>query len=175
MDKQHKKVLLLSQSYQPIKAITWERAFCLFMINKAEIISYYDNWFINTVSKSFSVPSVIRLLSKTQFKSSKIKFSRSNIYKRDSYRCLYCGNKFKEDDLTMDHVIPRSLGGRTTWINIVSSCFPCNSKKSNRTPQQAQMKLIEQPRYPGNFMGENFIRFFIDEVPDDWKMWVVSR
>jgi 5-methylcytosine-specific restriction endonuclease McrA len=76
------------------------------------------------------------------------KFSRTNVYRRDANRCQYCDRKFKTEDLTLDHVVPKSKGGEMEWENIALACIPCNSKKDNRTPQQAGMKLIREPFKP---------------------------
>jgi len=76
------------------------------------------------------------------------KFSRHNVYRRDRNKCQYCGNKFKTDELTLDHVIPKSKGGEMTWENIALACIPCNAKKDNRTPKQAGMMLIREPYRP---------------------------
>lgn len=164
-----KKVLLLSSSFLPIKTIGWERAFYLLCLEKAEAISYYDDWSVKTISKDYSVPSILRLTSDIKIRATKIKFSRKNIYRRDKNVCMYCGIKHPDGDLTLDHVIPRSLGGKTTWTNIVSCCLKCNTKKANKTPQQANMKLLSKPIYPEMKHG-SIIRYYIDEnqIPKEW-------
>lgn len=171
--KKTNKVLLLDQSYRAIKAITWQRALVLFYLEKAEVIKYRDDWTVNSATEAHKVPSIVRLIKNTRIKTSKIKFSRTNIYKRDAFKCMYCGNKFHDHELTLDHVVPKSKGGGTSWVNVVSSCFPCNSQKKNRTPQQANMRLLEQPKYPGNnFSGASIIKFYIDDIPEEWNMWL---
>ena len=76
------------------------------------------------------------------------KFSRRNIYRRDRYRCCYCNRRFHTEDLTLDHVVPKSKGGRMTWKNIVLACLPCNARKDNRTPKEAGMRLVREPYEP---------------------------
>jgi len=76
------------------------------------------------------------------------KFSRTNLYRRDRNQCQYCGKKGKTEDMTMDHVVPKEKGGEATWQNIVLACIPCNQRKKNRTPEQAKMKLLREPRQP---------------------------
>ena len=77
-----------------------------------------------------------------------IPFNRENVFARDEYRCMYCGYEFPPKLLTFDHVIPKHQGGKMTWTNIVTACFTCNSKKRNRTPEEASMELIKQPYQP---------------------------
>lgn len=164
------KTLLLNQGYQPIKVISWMRAICLWCRNKAEIIESFDVN-VNSPSASFKMPAVIRLLHQTKMMQIKLKFSRSNIYKRDNYICQYCGDPCTEKQLTLDHIIPKSMGGRTTWTNIASACMNCNTKKANRTPQQAGMKLIQQATYPGWL--HNSPRYFnVREIPPEWEPWL---
>ena len=94
-----------------------------------------------------------------------IKFTRSHIYKRDSYTCQYCGRTRTQKDLNFDHVTPKSNGGRTSWDNIVTSCYSCNTKKRNRTPEQAGMKLLRAPEKPSwqEMVNKDIISEMIDE------------
>jgi 5-methylcytosine-specific restriction endonuclease McrA len=94
-----------------------------------------------------------------------------NIYARDNYRCQYCGLKCTIDELTYDHVVPRSKGGRTTWENIVSACYLCNRRKANRTPVEAGMKLLSVPARP-TWMPAVQIRVSARSVPDAWRDYV---
>lgn len=166
------KVLLLDQSFAPVKVVNWQKALCLVFLEKAEVVSINENFSVRSATASHPVPSIIRLVNKAKIKPSKIRFSRLNIYKRDNFKCQYCGNFFNVKELTLDHVVPRSKGGKTSWINVTSSCYPCNSKKRDKTPQQANMRLLTQPKYPSYFSGASIIRFYLDEVPEDWKMWL---
>ena len=94
-----------------------------------------------------------------------------NIYARDNYRCQYCGAKCTIDELTYDHVVPRSAGGKTTWENIVSACYTCNRRKANRTPAQAGMALRSTPARP-TWMPSVQIRVSARSVPDAWRDYV---
>ena len=94
------------------------------------------------------MPRIIRLLGYDKLPRQDVKFNRRNIYARDSSRCQYCGKKFSTTELSLDHIIPRSQGGRTTWENIVCCCVRCNVKKGGRTPEQAHMHLIAKPHKP---------------------------
>jgi 5-methylcytosine-specific restriction endonuclease McrA len=106
----------------------------------------YD-W-IHTVRFQIAVPRIIRLLGYDKLPRQDVKFNRRNIYARDGSKCQYCGKKFPTTDLSLDHVVPRSQGGKSTWDNIVCCCIKCNVKKGGRTPEQAHMHLITKPVKP---------------------------
>lgn len=104
--------------------------------------------YIRTVTKIIKAPRVIILLRYGGFHRKRPKFNRFNIFRRDGGKCQYCGREFPKRDLTIDHVIPRSLGGTSRWDNVVCSCGSCNRKKGGRTPEQAKMKLLTRPGEP---------------------------
>src|SRR4051812_6037565 len=141
------RTLLLTQGYEPIQIISWQRAITLLALDKVDVIEQYDDE-IRAVSIAMQVPAVVRLRKAFPRKAKPVKFSRVNIYARDGHRCQYCGVRCTTADLTYDHVIPRSKGGLTTWENIVSACYVCNRKKANRTPPEAGMKLLSTPARP---------------------------
>ena len=116
------RTLLLSQGYEPLATISWQRAVSLLTLGKVEVVEEYDR----TLRSTFLV----------------IKMAR------DRWKCQYCGSKVKTHEMTMDHVVPRSQGGTTCWENIVTSCEPCNAAKADRTPEQAKMKLRKKPARP---------------------------
>lgn len=161
------RTLLLSQSYEPIKVISWRRAFILLTLGKVEVLEEYDEN-VRSVNLMFKVPAVVRLLRAFRRHRKPVKFSRVNIYARDKYRCQYCSNKSPIADLTYDHVIPRAQGGKTTWQNIVTCCYSCNGNKGNRTPQQAGMKLRRKPVQP-RWVPAVTIRISTSSVPDAWR------
>lgn len=103
---------------------------------------------IRTVRFDIAVPRIIRVLTYNRIPKQDVKFNRRNIYARDRNRCQYCGGKFSTSDLSLDHVIPRSQGGPTTWENLVCCCLTCNVRKGGRTPAQAHMRLVTQPVKP---------------------------
>jgi 5-methylcytosine-specific restriction endonuclease McrA len=106
-----------------------------------------DDW-IRAVNFRIQVPRVIRLLKYDRVPRNIVKFNRRNVFLRDENRCQYCSGKFSTNDLSLDHVIPRSRGGKTTWENIVSACLRCNVRKGGRTPQEAGMRLYREPHQP---------------------------
>ncbi len=114
---------------------------------KAEFEPDGFDW-VHTVRFPIAVPRIIRLLGYDKLPKQDVKFNRRNIFARDGNRCQYCGKKFSTVDLSLDHVLPRSQDGKSTWTNIVCCCIKCNVKKGGRTPEQANMKLITVPVKP---------------------------
>jgi 5-methylcytosine-specific restriction endonuclease McrA len=141
------QTLMLSQGYEPIKVVSWQRAITLLTLGKVEVIEEYDHE-VRSTSVILKMPAVVRLLNAFRRRKGPIKFSRINIYGRDHFRCQYCSAKITMASGTFDHVIPRTQGGQTTWKNIVTCCGACNSKKGGRTPQQSGMQLRATPFQP---------------------------
>ncbi len=161
------RTLLLSQGYEPIKVISWQRAITLLFLGKVEVLEEYAQG-VHSVNLVIKIPAVVRLLRAFRRHAKPVKFSRVNIYARDHYRCQYCKKRANISDLTYDHVIPRSQGGKTEWTNIVSCCYDCNRKKGGRTPHQAGMKLLAPPAQP-NWVPAITIRISMRSVPDAWR------
>lgn len=164
------RTLLLTQGYEPIKIISWQRAMTLLTLDKVDVVEEYDLE-IRGTSMILNVPAVVRLRKAFRRFAKPVKFSRVNIYARDEYRCQYCGRKCSIDELTYDHVVPRSRGGRTSWDNIVSCCYVCNAKKANRTPAEAKMLLRTTPIRPA-WIPSVQIRVSNKSVPDAWRDYV---
>ena len=164
------RTLLLSQGYEPIKIIPWQRAMTLVTLDKVDIVEEYDT-LVRATSMIVQVPAVVRLRKAYRRHAKPVKFSRVNIYARDGYRCQYCGARCAIDQLTYDHVIPRSRGGRTTWDNIVSCCYACNARKANRTPAEARMTLRASPARP-SWIPSVQIRVSAQSIPDAWRDYV---
>lgn len=161
------QTLVLDQGYAPVKVISWQRAIQMLFLNKVEIIEEYDEH-VHSTFLVIKIPAVVRLLNKFLHRRKPVKFSRVNIYGRDDYKCQYCGVKMRMSELTYDHVIPRSLGGKTTWTNIVTACESCNARKGGRTPAQAHMKLRSQPVQPKNLSVMVF-EISRETVPAAWR------
>ena len=143
------QTLLLNATYEPLKVVDWRKAITMLCQGKVEVVSEYDRE-VRSVSVTFKLPSVIRLLRYITIKRriDYVPFSRANIYARDGHRCQYCGVEHPVGDLTFDHVLPVSQGGKKNWENIVTSCIDCNRRKGGRTPAQAGMRVIRQPSRP---------------------------
>ena len=140
-----KQVLVLNQDFRAVSVCSVERAFVLLYLHKAETVKDYENMFLHTVSSAYPFPSIIKLNKYVQFNRKKIPLNRQNILKRDNGCCQYCG---KKTELTLDHVFPKSRGGKTEWTNLVAACIKCNSKKGDRTPEEAGMVLKKKPVKP---------------------------
>ncbi len=140
-------VLLLNASYEPLKVISWQRAVTLFFSDKVEIVEEYSHE-IRSVSLAIKAPSVVRLLSYVNIGQKSPPLSRFNIFARDGFKCQYCTKPLNTGTATLDHVLPRSKGGKTRWTNVVCCCKPCNTKKGSKTPEQAGMKLLKKPEQP---------------------------
>ena len=164
------QTLLLTNGYEPLQVIGWQRAITLLALDKVDVVEEYDAE-IRAVSLVVRVPAVLRLRKAFRRFARPVKFSRVNIYARDGYRCQYCGQTCTTSELTYDHVIPRSRGGRTCWENIVSACYACNRRKANRTPAEAGMKLLSMPARP-TWMPSVAIRVSARSVPDAWRDYV---
>ncbi len=133
--------LKLDAAWQPLEIISSYKAFNMCYSGRAKVVSGF-------VVNGIKVPSVIVLHNYIRKFPFRLSCNRRNVFWRDNYQCQYCGFVFKFDDLTMDHVTPKSKGGEKSWENIVTSCKTCNSKKRDRTPKEAKMPLIKKPHSP---------------------------
>lgn len=157
-------VLVLNRSYLPIHVTSVKRAFRMVYQGIARVVDEqyrsfdFDSWgdlsvaahhdCVGLVSRFIRVPRVIVLMGYNRVPKRRVRFNRLNIYARDNNTCQYCGKRFPKRHLNLDHVVPRSRGGKSTWENVVCSCFKCNRKKGGRTPIEAGIKLICKPRRP---------------------------
>lgn len=143
-------VLVLNYDYTPLNVTTTRRGFVLVDKGKAEVIKSDDNPIVAGY-QTYVRPVIIRLLHYIKHKIRHVRPNRMRIYKRDNYECIYCGSV---KQLTLDHVIPKSRGGKNTWDNLVTCCFTCNLKKGNKTPDEAKMVMRTKPYIP-NILTEN--------------------
>lgn len=141
------RTLVLTPWYTPHKIVPWQKAVTQLFTGDVEVVEEYDDMLCSP-SLSMRTPSVVRLKRPIGKMKRGVKFSRQNVLTRDGFQCQYCGTKGDYDTLNYDHVMPRHQGGKTDWENIVASCYPCNGKKANRTPEQAGMVLISRPKKP---------------------------
>ncbi len=157
----------MNLSYEPLKVIDWRKAITLLCLGKVEVIEEYGRD-IRSVSVTIRLPSVVRLLRLVKRPKSPVRFSRRNIYARDRHRCQYCGRRFPTEDLTYDHVLPRSRGGRTEWKNIVTCCVTCNRKKGGKTPEEAGMRLVRKPSRP-TWVPAVRLTLGVKQIPSTWR------
>ncbi|MBM3838034.1 MAG: HNH endonuclease [Verrucomicrobia bacterium] len=165
----NQQVLVLNRLWQAVNVCSARRALTLLFEGRAQaVLGAHDGSFqtfnfnqwqdfserqphpesIHTISFRIRVPRVILLVLFDRLPKKEVKFTRFNVFERDENTCQYCGGVFDRKDLNLDHVIPKHRGGPTSWENIVCSCVPCNTKKANRTPQEAGMHLIRKPKRP---------------------------
>jgi 5-methylcytosine-specific restriction endonuclease McrA len=157
-------VLVLNRSFYPVHVTTVRRAFCLLYNGIAKVVDAQYNLFdfkswtavslslsdevIGTVDRFIKVPRVIIILTFDKFPKRGVRFNRYNIFTRDRDICQYCGEHFPRGELSLDHVVPISRGGRTTWSNVICCCVECNKRKGGRIPKEAGMKLLKKPVKP---------------------------
>jgi 5-methylcytosine-specific restriction endonuclease McrA len=143
-------------------------------LGKVEVIEHSRDRTIKTVSRELPMPAVVRVLRRFRRDRQALRFSRANIYARDGFTCQYCGQVGLTEDLTFDHVLPRSAGGKTCWENIVTCCVPCNHRKANRTPEQARMHLRRRPIRPRHLPTVT-VQMDRRHVPEEWRpYWNVT-
>ncbi len=141
----YEPVLVLNANFEPLNVCNTRRAIGLMMTGKASLV-LNGRGEIKTVSRSFPRPSIIRLERMVKRPRPRVKLTKREVLRRDDYTCQYCGQKTTH--LTIDHVIPRHLGGAHDWSNLVAACPSCNHRKGGRTLEQAQMRLMRQPSEP---------------------------
>ncbi|SIS80600.1 HNH endonuclease [Phaeovulum vinaykumarii] len=150
-DLAHLRTLVLNAdmqplSWAPLSVWSWQTAFVAVMQERVIQVKTYDDVVARSGSGAFEVPAVVAL--KRYRKRRKVAFTRYHLFLRDEFRCQYCGGRFSARELTFDHVVPRSRGGRTSWENIVACCSADNLRKGNKTPREAGMKLMRVPFEP---------------------------
>lgn len=167
MDIINSPVLVLNQSYEPLDLCRTRRAIVLIIRGKAEVLEN-SRGELHSVNRAFQIPSVIRLVYMVKRPHHQKKLSRLEVFNRDEYTCQYCGRETKE--LTLDHVVPRRRDGMYAWDNIVSACIRCNRQKGGRTPDEAGMRLLHQPRPPRN---DGFsIPYHLVNSHDEWQKYL---
>ncbi|KAL3824629.1 hypothetical protein ACJIZ3_020658 [Penstemon smallii] len=164
---------------RPVNVVCWKRAICLEFMDKADVLEYYDQT-VNSPSGSFYIPAVLRvphLLQVVKRRKVKKGLSRKNIFHRDNFTCQYCSSI---ENLTIDHVLPIARGGKWTWENLVAACAKCNSKKGQKTVEEANMKLKNVPRAPKDYeilaipLTYHTIKMMKlrKEMPDEWRQYL---
>ncbi len=168
------RVLVLNASYEYLNIAKWQRAIKLIFSDKAKVLEEGDRT-INSQNLKMFVPSVIRMNYYVKKPEERVPLSRSNIFARDFYCCQYCGKKFDQDSLTIDHIIPRSAGGKDSWDNVVSACKECNSKKANNFLNDIGMKVLKKPKKPkyapklNAYFREEWAKYLNIELEGDRK------
>lgn len=167
------RVLALSANYEPIGTITWQKAISLLCTDKIITLEEYDQE-IRSPSNVFKIPSVIVMKNAKFKKINSIRFSRKNVWLRDEGRCQYCSKSINIKDFTLDHVNPRACGGKTSWENVVVSCYSCNQKKGDKALKDCGLKILKTPKKPNSLPYINEIGgYFSDNyLHPTWKFWL---
>lgn len=171
-----KRALLLNADYSPLHFVSDFDAITLFYKGRAEVIhgmdgklSEWDETF-NSPSTKIRVPATMRLLKRVNKRWKPPRFRKKVLFNRDGWKCQFCSVKLNWENITIDHVMPSSRGGGTTWMNCVAACKPCNKRKANKTPEEAGMRLLTKPAYPSALHFWDALRS--DAWHPDWAMFI---
>ena len=156
-------VLVLNQDYSALTVCSVERAIVLMHLQKVHLVEAAEEQHVRSPSVEMPWPSIVRLKEYANVPYKRVMLSRKNVLKRDQNTCQYCG---AQANLTIDHIVPKSRGGRDTWENLVAACVTCNNQKGDSTPEEAGMELTRRPFRPSYVM---FLRDFAGEIEDTWK------
>lgn len=168
-------VLLLNASYEPLAVIPRRRAISLLLRDCVDAAAE-DNMTIRSALRTLEIPTVLRLRRYINAPRRGVRWTRTGVLQRDLYHCIYCGvgigdvrrgKKMRKEDMTLDHLMPKSRHGRNTWTNTACACSPCNQRKGNRTPHEAGMRLLWEPRRPR-------VHYLVasGEIPESWKIYL---
>ncbi len=161
------RTLVLTPWMQPHRLASWTDGVVLAVTHKVDVLEEYEA-VCSSPSVSLAIPAVVRLRKEIHANKRSVKFSRASVYQRDGYRCCYDGLRYAARDLTYDHVLPRSRGGRTDFANIVTACKPCNSRKDRKTPAEAGMRMFFQPYVPRVLPMTSPVIVDVDACPSQW-------
>jgi 5-methylcytosine-specific restriction endonuclease McrA len=163
------RVLVLNATYEPINVCTVRRAVVLLLKDKAEVIEHAELK-LHSANTTMSRPVVIRLVTYVRIPrdTHRRKITRRAVFARDDWTCQYCGSR---SNLTVDHVVPRSKGGASSWDNIVASCAPCNRRKGNALLNHTEMKLVRKPKTPSPHV---FIQVASPTIPAAWRAYLAA-
>ena len=163
------QVLVLNASYEPLNITTWRRALVMVLKGKAEGLEHDSSRWIRGDTM---LPTVIRLRQYVRVPYKQLPLTRRNLFHRDGHRCQYCGSS--ADQLSIDHVVPRSRGGLDTWENVTTACLPCNVRKGNRTPREAGMPLMGKPHRPLSSLRFEAARQISAGRHGEWAKYVIG-
>jgi 5-methylcytosine-specific restriction endonuclease McrA len=185
------QVLVLNKHFVAITITSWKKAIRLLYLDHADVVDEeyktysfkdwvelsqyikdYPTGFIHTCKLKIAIPEVIALKYYDKLRFEEPRLTRKNVYEHYGYRCCYCGKKFSVEKLNIDHIIPRSRGGKTEWTNIVTSCIECNLKKGNKLPQEAGMKLVIPPSKPQRRIKLAMVLNSNIKIPLSWQKFI---
>ncbi len=161
--------LVLNLDYSPLAICSVQRAFLLIYLQKADMVKANDTLTFHTVRDTFSMPSVIKLNRYVNVPYKGVALTRENVFKRDGFKCGYCGTT---KELTLDHLIPKSKGGKSSWNNLVTACKRCNSRKGDYSPENAGLKLTFRPYRPSYIM---FLKLISGNCLAEWGPYLNQK
>lgn len=165
-----RRALVLNQNYEPLNVCSVRRAFVLVYRGKAEVLEQGDEPISGAESQTFPTPSVIRLAQFVRRPHPRPRLTRREVFARDGERCQYCGQRGGQ--LTLDHVVPKHRGGAHAWENLVTACRACNHRKGGRTPQEARMELLSEPRRPSTHPSVMYAPYLTKY--DEWRPFLLG-
>jgi len=167
------KVLALSSNYEPLGTIPWQKAVNLLFLDKVMAVGEYDEE-IHSPNLCIKIPSVVVYKNNKWRKINSVRFSRNNVWIRDEGKCQYCGVNVHIKSFTLDHVNPKSAGGKSIWTNVVTCCYSCNQKKGDKTLKQAGMKLLKAAVKPLSLPFIQTAESYYTErgLHPTWQFWL---
>lgn len=181
-------VLILNKHWVPVHIVDYKKVINILYQEQGhaldrDYIAYtFNDWLrfsehnasdyakLHSPSMTIALPEIVVLTKYDRLPQRDVKYSRENVFMRDKFKCQYCGGKFTYRELTIDHVVPKSLGGRSIWSNVVACCKPCNGTKADRRPEECGMKLIHKPVPPRWF--NPLMRYGYDHICKSWKRFM---
>lgn len=164
-----RRVLVLNADFRPITVCTVPKGFLMVYLRKAELVMPYEDQRLHAIEHSFPMPAVIRVTRYINVPYRGVLLNRQNLFRRDNHTCQYCG---VTTDLTIDHVIPRSRGGNSTWTNLITACRRCNSRKGDFTPEEAGMVMMQAPHKPNYTV---FLKESSGFLCREWEPFLVAK
>lgn len=164
--------LLLDRNYLAVSIVGWKKALKLLIREKVEPVGNHTIKKVVACSKDYEVPSILKLKHPISYNcfSNRVKFSRSNVILRDKHHCQYCNKALPKNSSTIDHVFPKSRGGKTNYLNCVACCKDCNGRKGDHIPEEVGMKLLRAPKRP-NFL---ILCCLLDKIPKEWNDFILG-
>lgn len=166
------RVLALSSNYEPIGTLSWKKAITLLFSNKVSMLEEYEDE-IHSPSMKIKVPSVVVFKTNKFKRINSVRFSRKNVWLRDEGKCQYCSLLINSNEFTIDHIHPKCDGGKSTWENVVVSCYKCNQKKGQKTLKESGLKLLKAPKKPTTlpFINE-LVGYYNLNMHPSWEFWL---
>ncbi len=163
----HRSVLVLNQTYEPLHICDVKRAIVLLIEQKASMVKTVDHQVLHTVTDVFPVPTIIRVHKYIKLNNWYAVLNKANIFRRDNHTCQYCGAR--DVPLTIDHIIPKVLGGKDTWNNLVTACIRCNNKKGDNRLEETSISLKSEPKRPHKI---HTLQRFAGAPLEEWRPYL---